>query len=222
MRLLDPIEGERMLDLGAGQGVLCPFITAAGASYTGVDLSERLLTHARKHHGSRGDFIRGDATRLAAIPALSQGSFDAAVFLLSVQDMDPMEAALDGAAWVLRPGGRVVILLTHPCFRIPRQSGWGFDDQRKLRYRRVDRYLSPLQVPLKAYPGQQKGVSISFHRPLSSYIAGLAQAGLLIDAFEEIPVDLEEHGRVRSRAEKLSDREIPMFLAIRALKIKKP
>ena len=191
LRLLRPVRGESVLDLGAGQGVLCPPIAAEGAVYTGVDLSERLLVFARKHHGGSGKFIMGDATRLAAIPDLSRGSFDAAVFLLSLQDMDPLEAALDGAAWALRPGGRVVILLTHPCFRIPRQSGWGWDTQRKLRYRRIDRYMSPLPVPLKAYPGKQKGVSTSFHRPLSSYLTGLGTAGLLVDTVDEIPVPLE-------------------------------
>jgi SAM-dependent methyltransferase len=221
MRLLEPLPGETILDLGAGQGVLCPAVVAAGAEYVGVDLSERLLAYARKHHSLKGKFIQGDATRLAAMPDLNPASFEAAVFLLSLQDMDPLEAALDGAAWALRPGGRVVILLTHPCFRIPRQSGWGWDPQRKLQFRRVDRYLSPLPVPLKAYPGQAKGVSTSFHRPLSSYISGLGQAGLLVDAVDEIPVESERRDAARLQAQKNSDREIPLFLVIRAIKIEK-
>jgi hypothetical protein len=43
------------------------------------------------------------------------------------------------AAWALQPGGRLVLLLTHPCFRIPRQSNWDWDQGSRLRYRRVDR-----------------------------------------------------------------------------------
>ena len=42
--------------------------------------------------------------------------------------VDPLEPALASAAWALRPGGRLALLLTHPCFRIPRQSGWGWDE----------------------------------------------------------------------------------------------
>ena len=63
--------------------------------------------------------------------------------------------------------------MTHPCFRVPRQSGEGWDEQRKLLYRRVDRYLSPLAVPMKAYAGG-RAATWSYHRPLEDYVNGLA------------------------------------------------
>src|SRR5690606_5574990 len=128
--------------------VLAPHITQAGANYTGVDVSPRLLQTARKRQRD-GRFIEADAAYLAACPKLQAASFEALVFLLSIQDMNPLEAVLDSAYWALAPGGRLVILMTHPCFRIPRQSGWGRDEQRKLQYRRIDRYLTPLSVPMK-------------------------------------------------------------------------
>src|SRR5581483_7766663 len=105
------------------------------ASYVGVDASPRLLDIARRRHQDEGRFILGDATRLPAIRELENGSFDAVVFLLSLQDMDPLEPVLQGAALMLRPLGRMVVLLTHPAFRVPRQSGWGWDEGRKLVYR---------------------------------------------------------------------------------------
>src|SRR5262245_34296944 len=88
--------------------------------------------------------------------------------------------------WALRSGGRLVILMTHPCFRVPRQSGWGWDEERKLRFRRVDRYLTPLAVPLKPYAGG-RGATRSYHRPLEAYVSGLANRGLLIDRLLETP-----------------------------------
>ncbi|MBO0795717.1 MAG: hypothetical protein J2P36_32910, partial [Ktedonobacteraceae bacterium] len=39
--LLAPRRGERILDVGAGQGVLAPHIAAAQADYVGVDASLR-------------------------------------------------------------------------------------------------------------------------------------------------------------------------------------
>lgn len=45
--LLDPQRGEEILDVGAGQGVLAPYITERGARYTGVELSPRLVEIAR-------------------------------------------------------------------------------------------------------------------------------------------------------------------------------
>ena len=218
VELLDAQQGEHVLDIGAGQGVLAPYIAKTGAKYTGVDVSQKLLQFARQHHGQDGVFLRGDAANLPKVSALRPGSFDAVVFLLSVQDMNPLDHVLLSAAWALKPGGRVILLMTHPAFRIPRQSGWGFDENRKLQYRRVDSYLSELPVPMKKHPGQETGVTISFHRPIGVYINGLAACGLLIDQMREIPLGDFSMNKNRSKSEKRADNEIPLFLALRARK----
>lgn len=220
LRLLELQPGEQVLDVGAGQGVLAPLVARAGASYTGVDASPRLLDIARQRHGNAGRFLLGDARKLTSLPGINPGSFDTVVFLLSLQDMDPLEPVLAGAATALKPGGRIVILLTHPAFRVPRQSGWGWDEGRKLVFRRVDRYLTPLPVPMKPYPGQENaGVTRSFHRPIEAYVNGLARNGLLIDHMAEIPAHKLAGPAVNKRAENLARQEIPLFLAIRARKV---
>jgi SAM-dependent methyltransferase len=220
MRLLDPQPGDAILDLGCGQGVLAPYIARADAHYIGIDASPRLLDLARKRHGRSGRFLLGDARRLAALKELSPCSFEAVVFLLSLQDMDPLEEALTGTAWALKPGGRVVLLLTHPAFRFPRQSGWGWDEKRKLMFRRVDRYLTPLPVPMKSLPGTStQATTRSFHRPIQDYVNGLAVHGLLTDHFAEIPAHKLKSREPGSRAETMARQEIPLFLGIRARKI---
>ena len=140
--LLDPKPDEKILDVGAGQGVLAPYIARLGACYTGIDASPRLIRLARQRHGKDARFLVGDARNLAALHDLHAGEFDGVVFLLSIQDMDPLDAVIRSAAWTLKAGGRAVLLLTHPAFRVPRQSGWGWDEGRKLHFRRVDRYLT--------------------------------------------------------------------------------
>jgi SAM-dependent methyltransferase len=216
--LLDPVAGEQILDIGAGPGVLAPPIAAAGAYYTGIDASRKLLDFARAHHAQHGRFFYGDAARLAEVPELRGRSFDAAVFLLSIQDMEPLDAVLGSAARALRPGGRTVLLMTHPCFRVPRQSGWGWDAGRRLRYRRVDRYLTALAVPMKAY-GRQTGTTRSFHRPLEAYVNGLAACGLLVDCIRELPTYQAQRAGPQARAEDLANQEIPLFLGLRARKV---
>ena len=215
LNLLNAKKGETVLDVGAGQGVLSPYVAETGANYTGVDVSEKLLEYARKYHGKHGRFLQADAGRLHLESSMQAESYDAVTFLLSIQDMDPLDDVLQSTAWVLKQGGRVVLLMTHPCFRIPRQSGWGFDENRKLQYRRIDRYLTPLPVPMKQHAS---GVTISFHRPISDYINGLAQQGLLVDHIDEVPAD-DPLNKKRSKAEKMADAEIPLFLALRARKI---
>src|SRR3972149_4816448 len=88
LKLLDAQPGERILDIGAGQGVLAPFIAEAGAKYTGIDVSPKLLELARQHHNQQGRFLRADAAKLDQESVVEAGSFDAAIFLLSIQDMN--------------------------------------------------------------------------------------------------------------------------------------
>jgi uncharacterized protein YjbJ (UPF0337 family)/SAM-dependent methyltransferase len=215
MDLLAPTAGERVLDVGCGTAALAAHVARAGARYTGIDASERLVSFARRHNGSYGRFILGDVTRRDVRQTLATDPFDAVVFLLSVQDIDPLHAATRLIADGVRPGGRVVLLMTHPCFRVPRQSGWGWDAGRRLRFRRVDHYLSPLAVPMKTY-ADGRGATRSYHRPVEQYVDALTGAGLYIDRLREIPYT----ARVtrRGRAELRADREIPLFLALRAVR----
>ena len=207
---------ERVLDIGAGHGVLAPYVAGAGATYTGIDTSETLIRIARTEHGDAGRFILGDARALARVPGLMEGQFDAAVFLLSIQDMEPLDAVLASAAWSLKPGGRLVLLMKHPCFRVPRQSGWGWDERRRLRYRRIDRYQTPLPIPMKPYGGRRRGTTRTFHYPLEMYVNTLAAHGLVVDALREIPTYPKRTASTNARAEDLANREIPLFLGLRA------
>ena len=212
--LLEPAPGEDVLEIGAGQGVLAEHIAGCGARYTGIDASPRLIDIARRRHGRAGRFLVGDARSIASVPGLHPGSFDAAVFLLSVQDMDPLDAIFGSLGWVLRRTSRVVILMTHPAFRQPRHAGWGFDEGRRLVYRRVDAYLSPMAVPMKELGSGRP--TRSHHRPISAYVNGLAAEGFAVDAMREIPDSLDE-GRPRGRrAGSRAASEIPLFLALRA------
>ncbi|MBB6098467.1 SAM-dependent methyltransferase [Deinobacterium chartae] len=211
LALLEPQPGERLLDVGCGPGVPAPHLARLGVHYTGLDASPRMIAQARKHHARSGTFVVGDARHLRA--AVGQNAtFDAVSFVFSLQDMHPLEQVLSEAAGVLRPGGRLVAVLTHPCFRVPRQSGWGWDACRKLAYRRVDRYLSPLCVPARRAGGAG---TLSFHRPLQDYVAALFAAGMTLEALRELaPTDAMRRQLGRSAAPDNPD--IPALLALRA------
>jgi ubiquinone/menaquinone biosynthesis C-methylase UbiE len=215
--LLQPRPGEHILDVGGGQGVLAPYLTEAGATVTVVDASAKLIAAARRRHGRlrHARYLVGDARRLPAVAGLEQAAFDAAVLLLSIQDMDPLEDVIGGIDWALRPASRVVLLMTHPAFRQPRHSGWGFDESRKLTYRRIDGYLGEMAVPMKSLGGGLP--TRSFHRPIGAYVNALADAGFATDAMLELP-DLPPERRPGSaaRGDARASAEIPIFLGLRA------
>ena len=219
LELLDPQPNEAILDVGGGQGVLAPYLVEAGARVTVVDASAKLIAAAKRRHARLRDarFLVGDARRLPAVSGLEPGAFDAATFLLSIQDMDPLADVIGAVDWALKPNARVVLLMTHPAFRQPRHSGWGFDEGRKLTYRRVDAYLGEMAVPMKSLGGGQP--TRSFHRPISAYVNALADAGFASDAMLELP-DLPPDRRPgrAARGDARANAEIPIFLALRAVR----
>lgn len=218
MNLLDIKSGDRVLDVGCGQGVLFPHIIESNCDYVGIDVSRKMIQHAKQHHGTRGVFVQGDAANLSSISDLQpQESFDHVVFLLSIQDMDPLDRIIEQTAKMIKFGGHIVIVMKHPAFRIPRQSGWGFDDIRKIQYRRVDHYLDPLPIPVKQHG---KGATITFHRPLQTYIKALSSVNLLIDKMYEVPVGEKSMKKKRAKAELRAENQIPLFMGLRAIKVR--
>ena len=217
--LLQPRPGERVIDVGGGQGVLAAPLVEAGATVTVVDASARLIAAARRRHGRlrNARFVHGDARRLPAVADLEAGTYDAATFLLSIQDMDPLDDVVRGIDWALAPMSRVVVVMTHPAFRQPRHSGWGYDEGRKLTYRRIDGYLEELAVPMKSLGGGLP--TRSFHRPISTYVNALAEAGFATDAMLELP-DLPPDRRPgrAARGDARANAEIPIFLGLRAVR----
>lgn len=221
LELLQPRPHEIIVDVGCGTGVLASALPA-DAGYIGIDASPRLLATARRQrrpHRGRVRFILADAARLRNHPELNPAMADAAVFLLSIQDMEPLSEILAGAEWLLKPASRIVIVMFHPCFRVPRQSGWGWDDDRGLQYRRIDSYLSPRTVPVRPVARGRPGAIKAHHLPLEAYVNGLAEVGFHIDRLAEVPAypGIVRRGP-KSRAQNRANREIPLLLGLRAVR----
>lgn len=206
----------RILDLACGSGVLVSHLPTT-VYYQGVDVARALIDAAKKQHvGEHRHFVVADLTR-ATLP-FERRDFTHATIILALQNIKQPVQLLKHAAERLVPGGRLVIVLNHPCFRIPRQSSWGEDTARKTQYRRIDRYLSPLEIPITAHPGQKSSaVTWSFHQPLSAYTEMLKKSGFLIETMQEWASDKRSEGKA-AKMENRSRAEIPLFLAITAVK----
>lgn len=216
VKMLRPKRGEKILDVACGQGVFSRQLVAAGAEVTGIDASPELIKQAKKLSPDI-NYLIADATRMKM---LADKSFEAASCIMAIMNIDPLPAVLKEVSRVLKPGGRFVMVLNHPCFRVPKQSGWGYDDGRKIQFRRIDSYLSPLKVPIQMQPGYApKLITFTYHRPLTLYIGALAAAGLAVNQLEEwVSHRVSKPGK-RKQAEDHSRNEIPLFMAIGAVRL---
>lgn len=96
----------RVLDVGCGIGVLEQKLP--DLDMVGLDSSAEMLCEA----GARcpNPFVLGQAARLG----FEDGSFDAVLFVTSLEFIDDYRPAIDEAARVLRPGGKLLIMMLNP------------------------------------------------------------------------------------------------------------
>lgn len=97
---LKPVPGERILDLGCGDGTLTAKLVEAGATVVGVDASPDFVVSARDKgidaHEGRGEALQFDA------------QFDAVFSNAAIHWMPEPEAVIAGVKRALVPGGRFV------------------------------------------------------------------------------------------------------------------
>jgi SAM-dependent methyltransferase len=177
----------RILDLGCGEGQLSRRMVREGVGVVGLDPVSSQIHEAERRGGAT--FARA---RAQEIPCRGN-AFDAVVMCLALEHIDPFEPVIQEVARVLEPGGRFVLILSHPLLQAP-GSGWVVHEGTGEHYWRVGSYLTEDVAIDEVSPG----VHFSFvHRPLSRYVHALGEAGLLIDDMTEpvpIPAVVSETG----------------------------
>ena len=97
---LDPQPGERILDLGCGDGFLSRRIAESGATVVGVDSSPQMVA-AAKEHGIDARCVNADSLPF-------EQEFDAVFSNAALHWMSDHDSVLRGVHRALKPGGRVV------------------------------------------------------------------------------------------------------------------
>ena len=118
--LLAPSVGERILDLGCGDGVLTEKISAAGATVVAVDAAPEMVAYAasRSRSAANVTYEVGSAGALSFLDS----TFDTVVSSLTMHHLAAADQlpAVREMRRVLKPGGRLLIAE----FQAPRGHGW--------------------------------------------------------------------------------------------------
>jgi len=105
-------KGLRVLEIGCGVGTDGLQFARAGATYTGVDLTDAAIELARKNFASaglKGEFRVADAEHLD----FPDEAFDLVYSHGVLHHTPDIETALREIHRVLRPGGRAIVMLYH-------------------------------------------------------------------------------------------------------------
>ncbi len=215
LRILDIQKGTRVLDIACGQGFFAREFAAAGATVVGADIAKDLIAQAKKLPGN----IEYHVAPANALAFAKDISFDAATVVLAIQNIEDVSGTFAEAARVLKPGGRLILVMMHPAFRNPQKSSWGWDDEAKEQYRRTDAYLSLARTTLLVHPGKKGSpTTTSYHRSLQDFSKALSKAGFAITRLEEWISHKQSGKGPRQAAENTARKEIPLFLMLEARK----
>lgn len=220
LRLMHIQKGSKVLDLACGQGFFAREYTLAGAQVTGIDVASELIDIAKKNSPASIQYFVSSADNLIGIKA---DSFDMVTIVLALQNIENLSGTLAECFRVLKPKGKLFFVLNHPAFRVPQKSDWGYDEKKKVQYRRIEKYLSEILFKIEMNPGEKniklKKYTTSFHRPLTSYVQNLHTAGFVVTGLEEWASHKKSQTGPKQKIEDIARKEIPMFMCIEAVKI---
>jgi SAM-dependent methyltransferase len=200
LTLMPEVQGLQALDAACGPGRYAEWLVEHGAEVTAFDVSPRMVTHARRRLGLRARIEQANLSH--PLTWLEDQTFDLVVCALALDYVRHWEPVLREFQRILRPGGKLVFSMEHPCSEYALQGDRPYFEVERMEvtWRGFGR---PIVMP-------------SWRRPLMDVFNALADAGFRVERVQEPqptpefePQDPEAYALLLHR---------PGFLCIRAAK----
>lgn len=214
IRLVEAKKGEVIVDLACGQGFFAREFAKIGAKVIGIDISPELINIAKQDKS-----VEYHVSPAHKLDFLSKESIDKVLIVLSLQNIENTQEVIGEVSRILKPKGKLFIVLNHPAFRIPKASSWGWDEGRKIQFRQLYSYISESKEQIQMHPGDKPWEkTISFHRPLQFYFKALNKNGFFVSKLEEWSSHKVSEIGPKKDAEDKARKEFPLFLFLEATK----
>jgi SAM-dependent methyltransferase len=164
-----------------------------------------MVAAARRHEAAQQlgiTYLESDAQGLAGLP---DEAFDLVSCQLALMDIPDLDAALAAVRRVLRPAGRFVAVLSHPCFLAP--FAVTVDGPEGVPGRLVTRYLDEEFWRSPNPEGVRRAGA--YHRTMSTYLNAFVRHGFFLERALE-----PEAGGEYARDQPVYAR-VPIFFAVR-------
>ncbi len=174
LRLLGPIEGRRLLDLGCGDGRAAVAFARQGAKVIAVDSSVDRLGEARRLAEQQGVRIELHHADLAALAFLHADGVDAVFSAFALAEVADLSRVFRQVHRVLKPEAPLVFSLPHPAFTM-------LDPRATDPLRIVRAYDDPTPITWSSSIGDR----IDRPRTMSEIFTGLIRNNFKVDTLLE-------------------------------------
>lgn len=233
LRVLGDVSGKNILDIACGQGYFCEEITKKAfeskskIKISGFDLGADLIKIAQQNAGKNKSNINykvlnaeNFSTEYLKDLEKNEDKFDIIYCILALQNIENLKLVLENAKKVLSTKGKIIFVINHPAYRIPKYTSWGNITEmeaKEIQYRRVDKYMSEDKIKMDMTPSEKresfKKYTYSYHRPLQTYFKIFANLGFAVTKLEEWISNKSSEGKNADR-ENTARKEFPMFMCL--------
>ena len=179
LRLAGNLQRRYVLDVGCGCGCLSSAASARGGRVLAIDISAKMIAEAEKEFGSTAN-LQFKTLSVENLARSHKCRFDMCLANMSIITMPDLDRALSSISTVLRPAGRLVFSIAHPCFwnLYRKDEPLGTFD-----YWSCHPVSAPFRISLDQRPLPSRTTYL--HRPITEYVRSLRDAGFGIESIVE-------------------------------------